>query len=431
MKELIQSYSRDPILETGDIQVVIIMSHGDGNKETYIETIDKQRIDIEWIVNQFSNNTCPYLAEKPKIFIFQCCRGKRENIEKTDSSSDKEKEQIKKAKEEERAKKEREKKEKEAKEREKKEKEAKEKEEKERARKAKKLKDKDQKNKSITTYDVRPVTANSNGFSTNLGDMEKKLVIKVIKTRKLHPLEDDKIPTYKTKSRFSRGRVLLINNIEFSGIRYRNGADVDHRNISTLCKEMGFKVTSHKNKSEKEMKKIISDYCRDSSLKSADIHITVIMSHGNGEMNNTYIETIDGQLMSIETIVNQFSNERCSYLANKPKIFIFQCCRGKDEDVLGNRPPETDTVSFQTPRNNADMLLAYATVPGFVSHRDAVMGTWYIQSICKTFTEHAHDTDVENLLKIVDENLEKTYKTHRQTSSYENRGFKRCFLNPI
>lgn len=45
--------------------------------------------------------------------------------------------------------------------------------------------------------------------------------------------------------------------------------------------------------------------------------------------------------------------------------------------------------------------------------------------------EHAHDTDVENLLKIVDTNLEKTYVEHRQTSSYENRGFKRCFLNPI
>lgn len=74
MRTIIESYSQNPILETGDIQVVIIMSHGNGNKETYIKTIDGHHLKIEWIVSQFSNNICVKLAEKPKIFIFQCCR---------------------------------------------------------------------------------------------------------------------------------------------------------------------------------------------------------------------------------------------------------------------------------------------------------------------------------------------------------------------
>ncbi|KRT86162.1 Peptidase [Oryctes borbonicus] len=100
--------------------------------------------------------------------------------------------------------------------------------------------------------------------------------------------------------------------------------------------------------------------------------------------------------------------------------------RGEGRDVI-----QTDATTFQAPRTNADMLLAYATVPGFVSHRNPTLGTWYIQAICRIFMEHAHDTDVENLLKIVDANLEKNYLSHRQTSSYENRGFKRCYLNPI
>ncbi|KAK9722439.1 Caspase domain [Popillia japonica] len=196
---------------------------------------------------------------------------------------------------------------------------------------------------------------------------------------------------------------------------------------------MGFKIANHRNKSQSNMDSLIQSYCRDSSLKYADIHITIVMSHGGGEGNNTYIETTDNKFVTLESIVNEFSNEKCSYLANKPKIFIFQCCRGKDEDVLPKKrpPPQTDAVRFIPARNNADMLLAYATVPGSVSHRDVDRGTWYIQSICKIFMEHAHDTDVENLLKIVDTNLEKTYVEHRQTSSYENRGFKRCFLNPI
>ena len=29
------------------------------------------------------------------------------------------------------------------------------------------------------------------------------------------------------------------------------------------------------------------------------------------------------------------------------------------------------------------MLIAYATLPGFVSYRDHVRGTWFIESLCK------------------------------------------------
>lgn len=78
------------------------------------------------------------------------------------------------------------------------------------------------------------------------------------------------------------------------------------------------------------------------------------------------------------------------------------------------------------------MLIAYSTVPGFVSYRDPQTGTWYIQTICEVFMEHAHDTDVEGMLKMVDHKLEKivTACHLKQTTSFENRGFKTCYLHP-
>jgi len=77
------------------------------------------------------------------------------------------------------------------------------------------------------------------------------------------------------------------------------------------------------------------------------------------------------------------------------------------------------------------MLIAYSTVPGFVSHRDPATGSWYIQAICRVFMEHAYDTDVENLLKIVDHSLAQVVSDgSKQTSSFENRGFKTCYLHP-
>ncbi|GJQ75906.1 cysteine-type endopeptidase [Trypoxylus dichotomus] len=301
-------------------------------------------------------------------------------------------------------------------------------------KKAKKAKEKDAKNNQKAATDAKlvaapPILNNNFNFSNrqyfNLGDMDKKLVIKVTKSKQFLPVEVDKIPTYDTKSKYNRGKVLIINNINFSKDKFRAGAQVDHKNITNLFKEMGFTVQDHQNKSKQNIEKIIKEYCNHSSLKYADINVTVIMSHGNGVDTNTYIETIDNDVISTEWIVNEFSNTKCKYLANKPKLFFFQCCRGEGRDV------QTDAVPFQAARTGADMLLAFATIPGFVSHRDPKLGTWYIQAICKIFMEHAHDTDVENLLKIVDENLAQNYTSHRQTSSYENRGFKRCYLNPI
>lgn len=46
--------------------------------------------------------------------------------------------------------------------------------------------------------------------------------------------------------------------------------------------------------------------------------------------------------------------------------------------------------------------------------------------------EHAHDTDIENLLKMVDMEMKdlKSDDGNMQTSSFENRGFKTCYLHP-
>lgn len=71
------------------------------------------------------------------------------------------------------------------------------------------------------------------------------------------------------------------------------------------------------------------DYTKDSSLKQVDINIVVIMSHGRGteRHDSTEVVGVDDQLLATTWILEQFSNEKCPHLCNKPKIFIFQCCR--------------------------------------------------------------------------------------------------------
>lgn len=89
------------------------------------------------------------------------------------------------------------------------------------------------KSKEICIKRLRKVTTNSAPF---------------IK-RKFQPLidDDDKIPTYKTKSDGGlRGDVLLINNINFKGDKRGDIAQIDCENLTTLFKDIGFKIADYK-----------------------------------------------------------------------------------------------------------------------------------------------------------------------------------------
>lgn len=70
----------------------------------------------------------------------------------------------------------------------------------------------------------------------------------------------------------------------------------------------------------------------------------------------------------------------------------------------------------------------YNIYAGYVSNRDPSRGSWYIQSLCQTVERHFKDYHIEDILKIVDDELSNKHPKYTQTSTYENRGFKRCFL---
>ncbi|XP_017781779.1 PREDICTED: caspase Dronc-like [Nicrophorus vespilloides] len=261
-------------------------------------------------------------------------------------------------------------------------------------------------------------------------ELSNALVIKVKKAKTFHDQNGGPVPVYSTHGS-RRGKALLINNIMFEKDQksYRKGAEVDEKNISELLNQMGFKVEKYRDLTKNQMVKKLVDYASSYSLKNVDINVVVMMSHGIGNNDgNTHIAGTDNNLLSIADIVEKFDNSNCPNLIDKPKIFIFQCCRGDQDQRV-----ERDAAQIMKAKKKYnDMLLAYSTIPGYVSHRNPVLGTWYIQAICKVFMEHACDTHVEDLLKIVENMLNQLAgdSGYTQTSSYENRGFKLCYLHP-
>lgn len=80
-----------------------------------------------------------------------------------------------------------------------------------------------------------------------------------------------------------------------------------------------------------------------------------------------------------------------------------------------------------------DVLLCYATVPGFEALRDTVDGSWYIESMCKMWSQNAHNKELMDLLSYVDRDMQRKQSSegYIQTASFSAIGFsKKLFFNP-
>jgi len=69
------------------------------------------------------------------------------------------------------------------------------------------------------------------------------------------------------------------------------------------------------------------------------------------------------------------------------------------------------------------MLIAYATVPGFVANRNIFRGTWFVETVCDVFMRNAWNSDIRDMLDEVSEAL-RYYESEagtKQSCSYEVR----------
>lgn len=108
-----------------------------------------------------------------------------------------------------------------------------------------------------------------------------------------------------------------------------------------------------------------------------------------------------------------------------------------------NRPPKSmetivsrvqkDTFNLPKLPTINDVMICYATVPGFETMRDPAYGSWYIESMCKIWAQSAHNLELKELLDNVGKDVQRKQSSegHIQTGSYANIGFfKKLFFNP-
>lgn len=196
--------------------------------------------------------------------------------------------------------------------------------------------------------------------------------------------------TYNTNASYNTnfpilGQVLIINmeNFRDAQIPQRHGTSFDAIRLSKTFKHLGFEVTRYDNLTTNEVTAAIKKFANSPKSKKSSIGITCILSHGEEDIIHTYDGTI-----RIQELSEPISQSKC--WKHKPKVFIFQACRGGYYDkgqsaALCERTHSNNRGQkkpFLNLPQSADLLFAFATSHNYVSWRDQEKGSIFIQQLC-------------------------------------------------
>lgn len=230
-----------------------------------------------------------------------------------------------------------------------------------------------------------------------------------------------------------RGIFFFVNIINYKNGSKREGAEMD-RELIKIFRYMNFTIFYYEEVTRDEFHGLMMQLIKSQYLNKADSFIFCIQTHGNMIQNQTIMAFSDGLTMKTETVIEMFSNTNCKLLVNKPKVFFFPFCCGSISDTekkIKLDKIENDGPSVLVP-SYSDILICFGTIPGFTSHRDIELGTWYVQELCKVISEYACDFHLEDLLKMIGSRTMSIRDGGEvQVASTENRGFyKLMYFNP-
>ena len=179
---------------------------------------------------------------------------------------------------------------------------------------------------------------------------------------------------------------------------YREGSERDVERLRNLFESLRFEVIIKRDLKRDQIEGVAQEYGGKKHDKFVAFAL-IIMSHGDDE---DCILGVDNKPVSVRALMREFQAEKCPSLKGKPKILIIQTCRGSrrcDVERSGDfvQSINADPTEFDLADNRVDpflldsslsksvfppetdFLLAFATVPGYVSFRSPTFGAFFIQ----------------------------------------------------
>jgi len=224
------------------------------------------------------------------------------------------------------------------------------------------------------------------------------------------------------------GTALIINNKEFDGDpeRTRHGSDKDVENLERTFKYLNLKVEVKRNLTQFQFILAILNFVEQLGNNEVGVSFVVIMSHGDEDS----IETSDNKTVKIEAdILNRFANSNCEKMIGKLEVFLFQACRGEEEDPgmflkTGSRSTATDSVKKVATVLN-DSFVASSTIPHHVAYRNRERGSHFIRIVCDVLEKYAHQLHIQDMFVKIQSEMEGIEPNGNQMTPERNNRLKK------
>ena len=205
--------------------------------------------------------------------------------------------------------------------------------------------------------------------------------------------------------KYPHGIAFIVNIENFKNDRKRReGSKHDVASLRRMFNFLQYDTRVYEDLTRREYIKA-QNYIRALNHSEYDSFFCVIMSHGNEKGEVIFSNE---KPLRKDRIVAQFSPKYCEQLKEKPKIFIFQACRGTtgksirtqtdggpaDVQLLPDylkSPTDNvckDSVSTDEQKSSAlccdfmDTFIGDSTVDQYVAYREPTRGTFFIESFC-------------------------------------------------
>ena len=201
--------------------------------------------------------------------------------------------------------------------------------------------------------------------------------------------------------------VVIVNIFFDDKIGARNGAQADLENIKSLLQNAGFEsVHVYCDQRRNDTLEIMENISNSPEIGNHDGLVVFVSSHGKKEG----FQAVDKKVVKVEEMTSRVNGKQCAGLRGKPKLFFISACRGNKPDpgVPGVIDADSGRDERQVPRipTEADFLVCYSTIKGFLSHRRFTLdvgttpdtGTWMISVLIQVFEERRKYEDIMQML---------------------------------
>ncbi|XP_002732592.1 caspase-8-like, partial [Saccoglossus kowalevskii] len=204
-------------------------------------------------------------------------------------------------------------------------------------------------------------------------------------------------------------------------------------NLVHIFEKLDFEVEVHDDLTARDMYTCLGNIGERDHMPYS-CFVCCILSHGTAGK----VYGVDGIPIEISHLTSCVKGIPCRSLIGKPKLFFIQACQGQRAqrgDIVMDHDGDQDEIPMSIP-NEADFLLGYATVPGFVSYRSKTQGSWYITKLVECLDRYHNEYELLDIMRKVNEEVAKAIAAtkdgeRKQVPAPQFTLRKRLFLKPV